>query len=172
MISPQGNSCYCDPLGKPRCNEPDLCTNKLGGQGSMWGKDNSQEVLVASQRSTTTKISEPCFSCPEDPGTHIAFQLHTFITISLETPRLTFIQDAEPAKLTSLESSKLYAFREGIHVLLQTVLEEEYHAALKLMSPPKSNFKEPVEYDENTVIGMFAGHKMVLIKTESATKAY
>ena len=64
------------------------------------------------------------------------------------------------------------AFRRGIQIILQTVLPQEFKAALELMKPPNKRFDKPFEYDESTVIGMFAGHKTALIRTEAATKAY
>ena len=72
----------------------------------------------------------------------------------------------------ALGSSKLPAFRRGIQIILQTVLPQEYEAALDLMKPPTMRFDKPVKFDENTVIGMFAEHKTALIRTEAATNAY
>lgn len=40
------------------------------------------------------------------------------------------------------------------------------------MEPPKQKLVHPVKYEEDTVIGMFAGHKTALIKTKEASGAY
>ena len=71
----------------------------------------------------------------------------------------------------SPEFKELSAFGSEVGVILQTVLDDEYLAALSLMEPPSKSFESPVIFKENKVMGMFAGHKAALIKIEAGVGA-
>ena len=70
-----------------------------------------------------------------------------------------------------IELEELKNFCRGIDIILQTVNESEYKAATTFMEPPIDKFQKAVVYPKpGMVVGMFAGRKTALIKTEPGSK--
>ena len=68
----------------------------------------------------------------------------------------------------SPEYQKLSAFSKEVEIILQTVLDEEFEAALSLMGPPSDSFDMAVNFpNDKMVAGKFANQKIALIQTES-----
>ena len=65
-------------------------------------------------------------------------------------------------------------FSDDIKIILQTVNENEYQAAVTFLEPPSDKFHRAVIFPSaGTVVGYFAGHKVALIQTgvgESASE--
>ena len=76
-----------------------------------------------------------------------------------------------PPKLGTPEYEKLMAFTSEVDVILHTVNDKEYQAAVTCMEPPDGfdtaiqNFPGPA-----MVVGMFADKKVALIKTKPGSK--
>ncbi len=69
------------------------------------------------------------------------------------------------------ELEELRAFCKGIEYILMTVNDNEYKAATTFMGPPSATFQKAVVYPKAVmVVGMFAGRKTALIKTEPGSK--
>ena len=66
---------------------------------------------------------------------------------------------------------ELEKFCENVIIILQTVNEKEFQAALTYMKPPSENFTKAVIYPENAmVVGMFANKEVALIRTNPGVK--
>ena len=63
---------------------------------------------------------------------------------------------------------ELSAFINNVHIILHTVNENEYQAAVTFLEPPSKHFKRSVVFPSaGSVVGRFAGHKVALIQTDA-----
>lgn len=76
-----------------------------------------------------------------------------------------------PPKKNTNECKQLRKFCQTVEIILQTVDEKEYQAAVTFMEAPADNFSRAVVYPSNgMVVGKFAGMKTALIQTDSGEK--
>ena len=72
-----------------------------------------------------------------------------------------------PPSKGSAEHKELSKFSEKVEMILQTVNENEYQAAVTFLKPPSDKFKKSIVFPSpGTVLGYFAGHKVALIQTD------
>ena len=78
--------------------------------------------------------------------------------------------EPQPAEEVQELEEELEDFCKDVKIILHTVDENEYDAATTFLKPPSDKFKKTVEYSDFEVIGVFAGIKVALIKTEAGLK--
>lgn len=78
-----------------------------------------------------------------------------------------------PPKLGTPAHEKLTAFALEVNVILHTVNEKEYQAAVTCMEPPDDDFDAAVQNfpEPAMVVGMFADKKVALIKTKPGSES-
>lgn len=71
------------------------------------------------------------------------------------------------------EFNTLSMFSKQIQIILQTVNENEFQAAIIEMKPPTEKFKSPVVFKKTSIVlGMFGRNKVALIQTDPGSRAY
>ncbi len=72
-----------------------------------------------------------------------------------------------PPNQGSPEHKELSEFKDKIKIILQTINENEYQAAVTFMKPPSENFEKSVVFPSaGTVVGYFGKHRVALIQTD------
>ena len=65
----------------------------------------------------------------------------------------------------SFEYNEVNVFSKEVEIILQTILDIEFEAALSLLDPPSQYFEMPVNFpNDSAAIGMFANQKVALIQ--------
>ena len=65
----------------------------------------------------------------------------------------------------SFEYNEVNAFSKEVEIVLHTILDIEFQAALSLVDPPNEFFEMAVNFpDDDTLVGMFANQKVALIQ--------
>ena len=118
----------------------------------------------------TLQISMHCTCC----------YYHYFSTEdTVETPRFDKVKQDELCKQHRPDKQRKYgaelqelkSFCLEAELILQTVNKNEYDAATTYMEPPTGSFPKAVVYPSaGMVVGMFAGKKTALIKTQAGSK--
>ena len=72
-----------------------------------------------------------------------------------------------PPTPSSAEHKELLAFTQEVKIILQTVNENEYQAAVTYLTPPSDKFQKAVVFPSaGTVVGYFGVHRVALIQTD------
>ena len=73
---------------------------------------------------------------------------------------------------TTIEHNQLLLFCKEVEIILQTVDDNEYQAAVIILKPPSDKFERAVVFPSaGTVVGMLADHKTALIQTDQGSNA-
>ena len=109
----------------------------------------------------------------------ISYYVHYNAIIAIDTPRYTqdeqekMYRDSRPAgPCSKAEHTAMKKFSEEVELILQTVNENEYQAAVTLLEPPNKKFSNAVVFPKvGMVLGMFAKKKTALIQTKAGEGA-
>lgn len=77
-----------------------------------------------------------------------------------------------PPSVGTWEHKALLQFSKEVEIIIQTVNDNEYEAAVTFLEPPTKEFKTSVVFPSaGTVLGNFADHKIALIQTGVGSNA-
>ena len=77
-------------------------------------------------------------------------------------------RDSRPVLCPEAERTAMEKFSLEVELILQTVNDNEYQAAVTLLEPPNKKFSKPIVYKPGIVLCMFAKKKTALIHGEGA----